>query len=324
MPIGKAVKRLIAYQEEDAVKLSNIRDIVAVAESGSLRAASRKLGITQPTMTRSIRDLEAELGLELFKRHAHGVVPTEIGEAFVRRAIAIQSEIRRILEEVDHAKGRLTGQVSVALSAAASIALMPVVLVKFQQKFPHALLKLAESLFRPIEADILSGEIDFFVGPLSPETSTATLLVEKLFDNRRIIVVRAGHPLRDARSLADLRGVRWVRPSFYDGRDESDFEAMFERAGLPPPEIVVHSRSGMMTMLAVANTDLLTILPVQWLDLVMANERVTTIDLDGALQAAPVCIVRRRDLPLTPVAEGLCDLVRKAGLNYQLRLTAPP
>src|SRR3546814_1048226 len=78
--------------------------ILAVAEAGSLRAASRKLGITQPTMTRSIRDTENELGHVLFKRNANGVVPTEMGRIFVRRAIAIQAELRKIHEELTQAK----------------------------------------------------------------------------------------------------------------------------------------------------------------------------------------------------------------------------
>src|SRR3546814_9589283 len=88
-----------------AMKLSNIRDILAVAEAGSLRAASRKLGITQPTMTRSIRDTENELGHVLFKSNANGVVQTEMGRIFVRREIAIQAELRKIHEELTQAKG---------------------------------------------------------------------------------------------------------------------------------------------------------------------------------------------------------------------------
>src|SRR3546814_15438329 len=107
-----------------AMKLSNIRDILAVAEAGSLRAASRKLGITQPTMTRSIRDTENELGHVLFKRNANGVVPTEMGRIFVRRAIAIQAELRKIHEELTQAKGEFTGQVSCAFSGLASIAMI--------------------------------------------------------------------------------------------------------------------------------------------------------------------------------------------------------
>lgn len=303
------------------MKLSHIRDILAVAETGSLRAASRKLGITQPTMTRSIRDTENELGTWLFTRHAHGVMLTEAGRLFVRRATAIQSEIRHMLEEQEQAKGRFKGQVSVAMSSAASIALMPAILDKFQSKHPEALVKLTESLLQPIEADIISGEIDFFVGPFYDGTSTTSLVVERLFDNRRVVVVRRGHPLAGAKTLDDLVDVRWIRPTFSDRRDEADFETMFERAGLPLPDIAVQTRSMMMTLLAVTNSDLVTILPLQWFDLSLTGDSVETIELPDSLSAAPVCVVRRGDLPLTPLAERLYDMVVKAGLNYSEKMS---
>lgn len=300
------------------IKLNNIRDILAVSETGSLRAGSRKLGIAQPTITRSIREIEKELGLLLFTRHAYGVVLTQSGQQFVQRATAIQSEIRHIYEELGQSRGELSGQVTIAISAAAGIAIMPLVLNKFQKQYPKALLKFSESLFKPVEASIQSGEIDFFVGPIYNDVSTTALVVEKIFDNSRVIVARKGHPLSSAKALEDLRGARWIRPTFSDSRDEADFDAMFERVGLPLPEVAMHSRSIMLTLLAVANSDLLTIVPVQWLESSITSEVIQGLLPNESLQAAPVCIVRRGDLPLTPLAQALCDMTRKAGHNYQL------
>lgn len=302
------------------MNFNNIRDILAVVEHGSLRAASRHLSITQPSITRSIRNAENELGQPLFTRHTHGVTLTEMGHRFVERAKAIQSELRHIAEDAEQSEGRFTGQVSVAMSAAASLALLPAIQSRFEQDYPEALLKLSEGLLQPIEKDIFSGDVDFFVGPVYENLNTTALYVEKLFDNKRIILARNGHALAGAKTLEALRDAHWIRPSFSSTRDEADFEAMFEQAGLPLPHVVTHCRSAMMTFLAVANSDLLTILPIQWLDFVPASERLVAIDLEQNLQAAPVCIVRRSELPLTPLAERLCDITRKAGLNYGRRL----
>ncbi len=302
------------------MKLSHIRDILAVAANGSLRSASRKLGITQPSMTRSIRDVENEFGVVLFTRHAHGVAPTDAGRLLIRRATAIESELRRISEELEQVKGNVIGRVSVATTISAGLALFSTVLPAFQRRFPHALLKVTESLFRPVEADIMSGEIDFFVGPLYDKPSITSLQVEQLFDNRRVIIARKGHPLLAATSLADLQRARWVRTSLSERPDEADLELLFERAGLQPPEIVVQTRSAMFTLLTVTNSDLLTIVPVQWLDFAVTGDSVETIHLDGMLPGAPICIVRRGDLPLTPLAESMCEMVRKAGFNYGRRM----
>jgi LysR family transcriptional regulator, regulator of abg operon len=308
------------FQKVLAMKLSNIRDIIAVAETGSLRAASRKLGITQPTMTRSIRDTEDELGVVMFERNVQGVVPTEMGQIVIRRAIAIQAELRKIHEGLSQARGELSGEVSVAMSGAASIVLIPAVLQKFEEKYPKALLKLTEAFFDGVEADVLSGEVDFYVGPFHSDAAKKPLRVETLFENRRSIVARKGHPLANAASLEELRDARWVRPSLSDHRDETDFEAVFEEANLPPPNVVVHAQSAVMTKLAVANSDLLTILPPQWSDLSLHGQNLFTLASHATFHAAPVCIIRRSDLPLTPLAEAFYDMVQKAGQNYQRQL----
>ena len=69
------------------MKLHHLRDIVAIAERGGLRAASRHLQIAQPALTRSLSELERELGAPLFERHSRGMALTAMGRAFVPRIV---------------------------------------------------------------------------------------------------------------------------------------------------------------------------------------------------------------------------------------------
>src|ERR1700730_8219103 len=98
------------------MKLTHFRDLLAVVQTGTLRAASRHLGIAQPVITRSIRELENELGNALFERHSKGVSLTPIGERFVRRIEGIQAEVRRAREEVTQWSGDHVGEIAVGLS----------------------------------------------------------------------------------------------------------------------------------------------------------------------------------------------------------------
>ncbi|MEV4259484.1 LysR family transcriptional regulator, partial [Spirillospora sp. NPDC049652] len=66
--------------------------VVAIAEEGSVSAAARRLHLTQPTLSRQLRDLERELGTRLFEREGRGLVPTEAGRALLRRARVILAE----------------------------------------------------------------------------------------------------------------------------------------------------------------------------------------------------------------------------------------
>ena len=188
------------------MKLSHLRDVMVVAEFGSLRAAGRHLGIAQPAITRAIREIEQELGVTLFERHAKGVKLTTMGQAFLRRAEAVQSELRRAREEIEQLKGRSTGQVSIAVSPAVSIAVMPPAMGYFRKRFPDALLRVSENLFQPVETDILDGKIDFYVGPLDPTITSTQLAVEKLFDNQRVAIARKGHALIGADAVTILTG----------------------------------------------------------------------------------------------------------------------
>lgn len=131
------------------MKLNHIRDVIAVAERGSLRSAARHLGIAQPAITRSIRELEHELDATLFVRHVNGVALTPMGEAFLRRATAIQLELERTKDEIQQLMGVKTGIVAVGLSTAAHIALLPRVLKPFGKSVPKCSFASSLDSFRP-------------------------------------------------------------------------------------------------------------------------------------------------------------------------------
>lgn len=302
------------------MKLSQLRDVLAVAETGSLRAAGRHLNIAQPAITRSIREIEQELGATLFERHAKGVRLTEIGRAFVARAHAVQAELVRAKDEVDQLKGRLSGKVSLALSTASCMVLLPKALAEFRKRYPDAMLNISESFFAPVERELLDGRTDFYVGPYEVGGTANTFIVEKLFENQRRVVARRGHPLLHASSFAELAEARWLRPTTAERSTEGDFEDSLAQFGLLEPQTVVQSRSALITMLTVANSDLLTVVPQQWLDFPATATLVEAIDLPP-FRAAPICIVRRPEMPLTPMAEYLCDMMRRAGAHYAHQLS---
>src|SRR3981189_740669 len=113
------------------MRLSQIRDFVAVVESGGIRAAARKLGVSQPAITRSVRGLEAELHARLLQRTPTGVVLTQPGRAFLPRARAAQAELRKAEEEVAQL-GEKVGWVASGVSPPAAI-MVPEAITRFRQ-----------------------------------------------------------------------------------------------------------------------------------------------------------------------------------------------
>ena len=295
------------------MKLNALRDFLAVAERGSLRAAARQLDLPQPSMTRSIHDLEKELGVVLFERRAKGVVLTPMGEVFLRRAKAIRSEFRRAEEELGQLRGAVHGHIRMCLSSVAHMALLPNALRPFRQRFPDVTLEIVDALLPRVDKELKDGTLDLYIGPLHGELS-GELMAEKLFDNQRIVLCRKGHPMVGATSLRELQGAEWITTSITH-KAEDELSPIFERHGLPPPRLVMQAHSALTFFFTIAHSDMLSMLPVQWTQVPAFRESLTHINVVEQLYAPAICIVQRTGLPLTPAAEYFCDMVRRASLH---------
>ncbi|MEE3072290.1 MAG: LysR family transcriptional regulator [Pseudomonadota bacterium] len=135
-----------------------LRVFVAVAESGSLSAAARRLGSSQPTIGRHIHTLEGDLGMELFHRHAKGLTLTRSGLRLLPHARDMsQAAARLSLAAAEEDEG-LSGTVRITASVALSHLVLPQVAAKLRQEAPRLQLDIVPSdstenlLFR--EADI--------------------------------------------------------------------------------------------------------------------------------------------------------------------------
>ena len=298
------------------MKLNHLRDVLAVSERGSLRAAARYLRVSQPALTRSIQELERELGVPLFERQPTGVVVTAMGALFVRRANAVRSELQRAREEIDQTRGKTHGRVSACLSTVPHIALLPYALPAFRARYPDVHLDLSEGLFPTIETSLRSGIVDIYIGPPPVENTGADLLVEKLFANTRVILGRKDHPLAHARSLRDLIDAQWLSTSVFLNADE-ELGPLFAHHGLPAPRLIVQGHSALTMLVAIAYSDLLGMLPFQWTEFPLTRDALQRIEVVEPLPAPPICIIRRAGLPLTPAGEYLCDMMRRASAHVK-------
>jgi LysR family transcriptional regulator, regulator of abg operon len=296
------------------MKFNHLRDVLAVAERGSVRAAARELGVAQSALTRSIRELERELGALLFERGVKGTKVTSLGERFIRRAHTIRAEMRRVRDEMSQLQGSTQGSINIALSNVPHLALLPGALPLFRDRYPDVQLEIRDALFRTVETDLRDGVLDCYVGPLPESVVLDGLLAEKLFDNTRFILGRRGHPLAGARSLRDLVDAKWVTTSITD-KAENELAPMFAQYGLPPPKIAVQAHSMLTIFVSVTYSDLLIMIPKQWTEFPFTRDALQKIDVVEKLPAPPIYIVRRTDIPPTPAAEFFCDLMRRGSMS---------
>jgi LysR family transcriptional regulator of abg operon len=304
------------------MKLHQLRDLVAIAEHGSLRAAARHLGMAQPTLTRSLSDLERELGAPLFERRSKGMAATALGRAFIRRSMAILNDVRHAKEEFDQLRGNATGSVTIGLSIAAHIRLLAKTLTPFRRSYPRVRLRIIEGFYPSLELGLQDGSVDFYIGP-DPDLKLPSGLHKKiLLPGRRSVLARAGHPLVNAKSLKELVDAEWITTSITT-KAENELGDLFKRYGLPAPILALQCQSALTLLSCLANSDLLAMAPAQWMESTFANHILTTIQLREELTAPSIVLVKRSDVPLSPAASHLLDLMKRAAGNVET-CSGPP
>ena len=236
-----------------------------------------------------------------------------MGLVFLRRAGNVRNELKIAQEELDQLRGETHGHLSIALSSVSHIALLPNALRPFRERYPNVNIRIVDAVYPTIEADLKESRLDCYFGP-APDDVASELSVEKLFDNTRLIVGRKGHPLAQSRSLRDLVGAEWITTSITH-KAEEELGPLFAQHGLPAPRLVLQGQSTLTFMVALAYSDLLMMLPIQWTQSPLLRETVLPIKVRELLPAPPLCLVRREGLPLTPAAEYFCDMMRRAVLH---------
>ena len=142
----------------NAVEWSLVQAFLAVAETGSLSAAARALGSSQPTLGRQIKTLETQLGADLFLRQARGLALSETGAALIAPAQAMRAAAGQIALTAAGRTARLEGTVRITASVAMAMYHLPPIIAKIRVAEPHIAIELAPSdattnlLYR--EADI--------------------------------------------------------------------------------------------------------------------------------------------------------------------------
>ncbi|HZR67685.1 MAG TPA: LysR substrate-binding domain-containing protein [Burkholderiales bacterium] len=299
------------------MRLRQIEDFVAVVESGSIRAAARKLGLSQPAITKSMRRLEVELKSQLLQRTPRGVVPTPSGRAFFARARAAQAELRKAEEEVSQIGGGGAGSVAFGVVPAA-IPVVPQAVVRFRQQFPRARLRILEGYTHTLLPLVRDETLDMALGVRFDPNLDPALTFRPLFRFEYAVVARKGHPLRSARSLAELADSGWISltPS---GSPGGPLDRAFSSAGLPEPHQMVRCESHNIAVAMLAKTDMVGIMSRRMLSDPLTRDFIHEIAVGDAMPSYTVGIFARADPPLTPFAAAMAKAATAAARELASR-----
>ncbi len=169
----------------DAFDWTLVRSFLAVLDAGSLTGAARALGAQQPTLSRHVAELEAQLGAPLFERTGRGVAPTAAALAIADAARRMHDGAERLGRTLARRREATTGTVRITTSQVAAAWLLPPVLARLRQEEPGVQVELVAS---NALSNLLRREADIAVRMVRP--TQGSLVARKLGD---IPIVAAAH-----------------------------------------------------------------------------------------------------------------------------------
>jgi DNA-binding transcriptional LysR family regulator len=295
------------------VRLRDLETLVAVVQAGAMRKASDSLHLSEPAISKAMRELEDALGVKLLERGRRGITPTPFGDALVRRSKALIDELQGALRELAHLADPGAGEVRLgAMESQAGGVVAAAVRAQLQR---HPRMRFHVDLGQSLE---LIGHflpqrlVDLVVArplslPLPPD-----VVGEALFHDQLRVAVGPEDPLARRRkvTLADLQGEHWIlsRNEVVPG---TPVPSAFAAAGLPFPQRVVISGSLNMRQNMLAHGRFVTCVPHSLLPFARVRGNFHILPIELPRWPSPTMILQLRGRTLGPAAEAFCETLRE-------------
>lgn len=180
------------------IKLRHLETFVEVARQRSVQKAAHALHVSQPAVTKTMRELEGSLGVAVYERDGRGIRLTNQGEVFLRHAGAALVSVRQGLDSVSDGRAGELQPIRVGALPTVSSLVMPRAIELFLQEQPERRVRIVTGENAAILDQLRRGELDLVVGRLSGAELMVGLSFEHLYSEAVRFVVRSGHPLSRA------------------------------------------------------------------------------------------------------------------------------
>ena len=176
-----------------AMDLNLMRSLLAVVDAGSITAAADRVGLTQPAMSRRIRQLEEQMGIALLSRGRKGVALTAAGELVVAEARILVARYDSLCAEVATHQRLEGGTIRLGGGATAVSFVLPPAIADFQREHPGVRFHLKEAGSREVERDVVSGRLE--LGLVTLPVHMRELEVQPLVADSIVLIARNAHSL---------------------------------------------------------------------------------------------------------------------------------
>ncbi|NDW47200.1 pca operon transcription factor PcaQ [Ruegeria sp. PrR005] len=284
------------------IKFRHIQCFVEIARERSLKTAAEKLFLTQPAMSKTLKELEEIVGTTLMRRSRSGVVLTRPGEVFLHFAQMSIASLQQGLDGIELEGRRQKDKLSVGALPSVAAHLMPLVVTEFARLAPNALLRILDGPHGYLTERLRLGELDLVIGRIGPSDTMQGISFTQLYDEQVVFVVRPGHPLLsdpDLRRVADWpviyppagAAIRPLVEQFLIANGVGEFPNRLETV------------SGAFGRVYTRQSDCIWIISRGVVAKEIAEGRLVALPFRTELTQGPVGLMTRPDHPETPVRQ---------------------
>jgi DNA-binding transcriptional LysR family regulator len=296
------------------LKLRDLHVFFTVAELGGMAKAAAQLGVTAPTVSEVIADLEHALGVKLFDRSSQGVETTIYGDALLSRGLVAFDELKQGIRDIEFLADPAVGELRIGCAESLSAATLPLIIERFSRQYPGVVMDVEAIDLRSYVPKLRDRTFDLVLtrrGLPADDESVDDLNIEVLFDDE--LVVAAGMQTRWARrrkiDLAELVDERWIltAPGTWNYRVLAE---AFRARGLDMPRLSVKTLSVHLRTNLLASGLFITAFPRSVLHLNAARFSLKALALDLPVRPWPVSVLTLKDRTLSPVVERFIECTR--------------
>ncbi len=293
-----------------AFTLRQLRYFVAVAERGSVSGAAQALSISQSAVTEALKELEGDLGVVLFDRHARGLSVTHKGQLFLRHATRILggvSDARRALGEDE---GAAPGQLALGVTALVAGYVLSDLLARYRRAFPGVKVSAIEDTGDYLEHLLVGGELDVAVMVTSNLRDRMALTTDLIEDSPYRLWTPLGHRLagRDTVSIDEVAGEPLIMLTIDEIEENT---AKLVHALGRKPDIAFRTRSVEAVRSLVATGAGVAILPeLVYRPWSLEGDRIEMRTIGGDMPSVQVGMAWRRGSGLSQAARAFIELAQ--------------
>jgi DNA-binding transcriptional LysR family regulator len=277
--------------------------LAAVVDAGSLSLASQRLGLTQPALSKSLRQLEQRVGAPLLRRSKTGSSPTELGRMLAAQGETIISSARRAEMQVEDWSRASIGNLVIGAPPTIAAYLMPSVIADFLASRPHVTMRVEVSPLAGLLEKLATNRMDMYVGVTRPTRLLDGFDTVPIYRDELSVYAREGHPifLGNTLSVEDLARYRWTAPlkdTFFRGL----LDVALNNAGVPLIDVAMETFSFDLQISLLRQTDFLAMLPRKFGAQHVGLRRIEDVEPDLPARNFTVSVLRRAAPETSPLA----------------------